>query len=315
MKTEKLYLYEGREDVTLTTYILDDSRELLDGKKRPAVLVCPGGAYLNCSDREGEPVALRFAAMGYHAFVLRYSVLGRNAPDFNAFDFSKKPEPNPDCVYPRPQRDIARAMLTIRAHAAEWLVDADRVAICGFSAGAHNCAMYSVYWDDPVTREPFGCTAEELRPAAAILAYTLSDYVFMQGELQKMEGIGKGLFDLCNLAFLGTTDPDGATLDKVSPARHITKNTPPTFLWATAGDNLVPVQHTLLMANALATAGVPFEVHVFEEGDHGLSLADQSTAVARVQIDPDASKWVGLAEAWLQKRLALDLPDQLSWNI
>ena len=133
MKTEKLNLYDNRGDVTLTTYILDDSREMLNGKKRPAVLVCPGGAYLNCSDREGEPVALRFAAMGYHAFVLRYSVYGRNEPDFNAFDLSRTPVLNPDCVYPNPMRDLAKAMLTIRAHADEWLVDMDRVAICGFS--------------------------------------------------------------------------------------------------------------------------------------------------------------------------------------
>ena len=73
MITKTIQLYEGRADVTLTTYVLADSPEMLNGNKRPAVLVCPGGAYLGCSDREGEPVALRFAAMGYHAFVLRYS--------------------------------------------------------------------------------------------------------------------------------------------------------------------------------------------------------------------------------------------------
>ena len=75
---EKKLLWPGREDVSLTTYVLDDSQEMLAGKARPAVIVCPGGAYLSCSDREGEPVALRFNAMGYHAFVLRYSVYSEN---------------------------------------------------------------------------------------------------------------------------------------------------------------------------------------------------------------------------------------------
>ena len=75
MITTTIQLYEERPDVSLTTYVLADSPELLKGKRRPAVLICPGGAYLNCSDREAEPVALRFAAMGYHAFVLRYSCL------------------------------------------------------------------------------------------------------------------------------------------------------------------------------------------------------------------------------------------------
>ena len=312
MRTEKLRLWEGREDVTLTTYVLDDSPEMLAGKRRPAVLVCPGGAYLNCSDREGEPVALRFAAMGYHAFVLRYSVLGRNAPDFNAFDLARQPEPNPDSVYPGPMLDIAKAMLTLRAHADEWRVDMDRVAICGFSAGAHNCAMYAVYWDDPIMRTPFGAEVADLRPAAAILAYTLSDYVFMK-ETVVDDPMARGLFNLSNLAFTGSATPDDALLDAISPARHVTKNTPPTFLWSTAADNLVPVQHTLLMANALANAGVPFETHVFESGQHGLSLADQSSAMARDQIDPDARKWVSLAEAWLEKRFALDLPEKTVW--
>ena len=73
MHTETLQLYPDRQDVTLTPYVLADSPELLRGKLRPAVLICPGGAYLGCSDREAEPVALRFAAMGYHAFVLRYA--------------------------------------------------------------------------------------------------------------------------------------------------------------------------------------------------------------------------------------------------
>ena len=74
MKLEQCYLYEDDPKVTLTAYILDDSPEMLMGKKRPAFLICPGGAYMFNSDREAEPAAIRFASMGYHAFVLRYSV-------------------------------------------------------------------------------------------------------------------------------------------------------------------------------------------------------------------------------------------------
>ena len=93
MKTDLIRLYENREDVTLTCYLWDDSPELLNGKKRPAVLICPGGAYLGCSDREGEPVALRFASMGYHAFVLRYSTYteGKNGPVDCSVPLSPKP--------------------------------------------------------------------------------------------------------------------------------------------------------------------------------------------------------------------------------
>lgn len=304
---EKITLIEGRADVTLTTYLLDDSPEMLNGKLRPAVIVCPGGAYLGCSDREGEPVALRFNAMGYHAFVLRYSVYSEGK-GWGAID--KNPQPKEWLTHPAPMRDIARAMLEIRKNAAKWLVDMDKIALCGFSAGAHNCAMYSVYWDKPVVAEPFGADPKDLKPAATILAYTLSDYVFMKEEYEKMDPAGKGLFDLASLAFLGTTEPDEATLDAVSPARHADKNTPPMFLWSTYGDGLVPIRHTTLMADGLARAEVPFEVHIFEKGEHGLSLADQSTAMDKSQIDPNAAKWAPLAQAWLEKRFALEIPER-----
>jgi len=92
------------------------------------------------------------------------------------------------------------------------------------------------------------------------------------------------------IAFLGTKSPTKEMLDNASPALHVSKNTPPTFLWATAADELVPVENTTRMATALTHAGVAFEVHVFEQGPHGLSLSDQSTADALFHIDADAEK-------------------------
>jgi acetyl esterase/lipase len=82
------------------------------------------------------------------------------------------------------------------------------------------------------------------------------------------------------------------------------------FLWATREDNTVPVDQTLAMALAMEAAGVPCETHIFENGDHGLSTADQSAAQAKEQIRPDVAVWMSLAETWLQKRFALDLPDK-----
>lgn len=311
MYSTKIKLYDGRDDVTLTTYVLDDSPEMLKGKKRPAVLICPGGAYLSCSDREGEPVAMRFAAMGYHAFVLRYSTYMEGQMGFPPMN--EAPKVKPHCVHPAPMRDIALAMLYIKDHSDAWLVDNDRIAICGFSAGAHNCAMYSVYWNKPLITEFFGEAPERFRPAATILGYTLSDYVLMK-EATEMDEMAKGLFAMSNLAFAGTMDPDDETLVSISPARLVDDATPPMFLWATSGDNLVPVAHTTAMAHALALKKIPFEMHVFEEGDHGLSLATQATAGARNQINGDAMKWTELAERWLEKRFAFDLPESSAWE-
>lgn len=97
MKTEVIRLYEDRNDVTLTTYVLMDSPELLAGKRRLAVLICPGGGYFNCSDREAEPVVMKFASMGYHAFVLRYSTYCEG--NIEGIDFSKRFPPNRHSQY------------------------------------------------------------------------------------------------------------------------------------------------------------------------------------------------------------------------
>lgn len=309
MLTRKINLYEGRQDVTLTTYVLDDSPELLNGKKRPAVLVCPGGGYIGCSDREAEPVALRFAAMGYHAFVLRYSTYGSGA--LGEWPPTGEMPINPRCVHPAPVRDIGKAFLVIGDHADEWLVDIDKVAICGFSAGGHNCAMYAVYWHDPLICAFFNGEPARFRPAAAIIAYGLSDYHLMVRPA--MNAREQEIRTLANRVFLGTSAPSKTLLDSVSPALHVTEKTPPTFLWATFKDTLVPVENSTRLAHALAQAGVPFEAHIFEQGKHGLSLANLATAASQLDLDADAARWIDLADAWLQKRFAPNLPPMPDW--
>lgn len=304
MIIETIQLYENRPDVTLTTYVLSDSPEMLNGRKRPAVLVCPGGGYLGCSDREAEPVALRFAAMGYHAFVLRYSTYHNGT----ALPAITNPVniPNPNSIYPSPMRDIGKAFLIIHDHAEEWLVDVDKIAICGFSAGGHNCAMYAVYWHTPELTEHFAKPPELFKPAVAIVGYGVLNFYLMGSDTA--EAIAKDLDDAVKMAYLGTTTPTPELLDTVSPVFHVTDKTPPMFLWATADDGIVPVENTTHMAQALAQARIPLEVHIFEEGVHGLSLANQSTAGEVSQINADAAKWMDLAENWLKKRFAIQVP-------
>lgn len=306
MYWQTLELYHNRRDVTLTTYILSDTPALLNGKRRPAVIVCPGGAYMNCSDNEAEPVAIRFNAMGYHAFVLRYSTHSGNLPGY--FPASSDLEVNPNSVYPAPMRDIGKAFLCIRENADKWLVDTDRIAICGFSAGAHNCAMYAVNWEKPVISGHFGAVPDLFRPAAVILGYPITDYHLMFGE--NPNPIAKLLSEASSIAYFGTKTPSGEQLDAASPALQVAHNTPPTFLWTTADDELVPAENTTRMANALAKARIPFEVHIFEHGMHGLSLSDQSSASSRMQVDTSAAAWVELVQAWLLKRFALPLPEK-----
>jgi dipeptidyl aminopeptidase/acylaminoacyl peptidase len=172
--------------------------------------------------------------------------------------------------------------------------------------------MYATCWHDAVLTDFFGVAPAALRPAAAILAYGIYDYHLMFGEIS--DPFAKQLSAAAGIAYLGTTTPGKDLLDTVSPALRVTGKTPPTFLWTTVGDRLVPVENTVRMAGALVRAGVPFEVHVFEGGDHGLSLSDQATAAAQTQIDADAAKWVGLVAAWLEKRFALPIPERPTWT-
>ena len=308
MKIEKLFLYEDDPSVTLTAYILDDSPEMLAGKKRPGILVCPGGAYMFTSDREAEPIALRFASMGYHAFVLRYSVYSNSGIKF--------PEPGKSPAYekgtvPGPMREIGMAMLMIRSHCEEWNVDMNKIILTGYSAGANNCAEYAVYWNHPVICEALETTPLMLRPAGAILGYGVYDYVLMKNTLERIGDearieMNRGF----NLAFFGDPDPTDTIMARWSPVHHVTHHTPPMFLWATRDDDVVPVNQTLFMALALETAGVPCETHIFENGQHGLSTADQASAQAKEQIWPDVAVWMNLAETWLKKRFALELPEK-----
>lgn len=309
MRIEKIQLYENRQDAALTGYLLDDSVAMEKGGQRPAIIICPGGAYLNLSGAEAQPVAIRFAAMGYHAFILEYSVFDEGDPT-KAPDFSKRILPKEQCQYPKPMLEIGQAMLILREKEEEWLIDINRIGVCGFSAGAHNASMYASHWHTDLFTEHFQVPREYFKPAVCICGYTLSDYTYMREQTNLIGGVGKALNDASNITYLGTDNPSKEQLEQVSPVLHVTEFMPPTFLWATAADDLVPVQQTIRFSNALADHSIPFEVHIFEQGQHGLSVANQSSAAAKSWINPDVAKWADLCEAWLLKRMALNLPEK-----
>ena len=307
MYSEKIRLFENREDITLTTYIQNDADKMLGGLKRPAILICPGGGYMKCATQEAEPVALRFAAMGYHTFVLRYSTY------FSLDSEGTFPKEKEDikvrehCIFPNPMLEIAKAMLLIREHSQEWNVDIDRIGICGFSAGAHNVAMYANNWNSELVSNYFKASSEKIRPVAVILGYIAGDYYFTK--IDEIEETKELFFRVSYTAIVGKQELSDEDIERMSPSKHVNRDTPPTFLWATYEDHTVSVKNTLKLAESLADNRIPFEVHIFEEGHHGLSLATQESAKVKMQINQDAAKWVELAEAWLQKRMSLALPE------
>ena len=264
--------FGGRENATLALYCVEKSREKPDEKPHPTILVIPGGGYHFVSLREGEPIALRFAAYGYNAAVLTYSVDGT--------------------PFPQQLGEAAQAIALLREHAEEWFIDPRRIAVCGFSAGGHLALTLGVHWNKPWLTEKVGKDAEALRPDALILAYPVVT--------NDPRHFHKGSF----LHLLGE-DPDPALLELTSLEKQIHPAVPPVFLWHTETDQTVPVMGSVLLMQALTENAVPWEAHVFGWGPHGTSLADVTTAKVPGSPHDDAhlAHWDTLAREWLARTL------------
>ena len=143
---------EGQKtgEAVLHGYLLD-AISVAPEKKRPAVIVCAGGGYARRSDREAEPVILQFLSMGYHGFLLDYSV----APN----------------RFPTSVRELALAVSMVREHAEEWHVDPEKIFVCGFSAAGHLCCSLGEFWNQEFVYGAIGKTPEAIRPSGLILCY------------------------------------------------------------------------------------------------------------------------------------------------
>ncbi|WP_262315001.1 alpha/beta hydrolase [Lacticaseibacillus parakribbianus] len=248
-------------------YVLDNFAEMDENRVRPTIVLCPGGGYVMTSDREAEPVAVRFLAMGYNVFVLRYSV----AP----------------ARYPVALLELATVVQSVRAHAAEYHVDPAKLIIAGFSAGGHLAADFATQWHQDLASQ-YGFDPAAIRPNGLFLGYS----VITSGPLAHHDSFK---------ALLGDDYGDPALMAKVSLEKQVTQDTPKTFLWTTATDDCVPMENSLMFASALQKAGVSVELHIFPKGGHGLSLATKETAIAGngygIQSQVDA--WPQLFEAWV----------------
>ena len=207
-------------------------------RRKPAVLILPGGGYEHVSPRESEPVALRFLARGWAAFVLEYSC----AP----------------LSFPVQLREAAMAMRLIREEAERFEVDPHMVAAVGFSAGGHLCGTLGTLWDDPQLAD-IG-PASLLRPDALGLCYPVA---VSSGRTHggSFENISHG---------------DPALRSRLSLDKLVRGDMPPVFLWHTRDDQSVPSRNSLLLATALEEAGVDFSLHIYRHGQHGLSTADET---------------------------------------
>ena len=266
LKTEITVPGQLTGSAVLTSYLLDQI-EVRENKRRPAVIVCPGGGYKNRSDRESEPIITQFLAMGCHGFLLDYSV----APN----------------RFPTSLLELAKAVAFIRKQGDDWNVDPNQIYICGFSAAGHLACSLGVFWNRSFVYDTLGVNAEVIKPRGLILCYP----VITSGNFAHKDSF---------LHLLGENVGE-KQMQGVSLELHVTKDMPEAFIWHTYEDSTVPVENSMLLASAMREAGIGHELHIYPYGIHGLALANKETSGVRLDLNISACQsWVALVKAWLE---------------
>lgn len=266
MILEKIDLY-GDHRVMLYTYIPHWTTVPGHYPKRGGVVVLPGGAYVVHGNCEGEPVAMDFAAAGFNAYLLKYSLA-------------------PYAAFPNSAADVCRALKLIRQRAEDFHQDTDKLALCGFSAGGHVAACVGTMWNRSDLLERSGCRGEEGKPNALILGYPCIT-ADLQGQADMYENL-KGRYTLEELG------------EMASAEKWVGAHTPPVFLWNMYRDKLVPVEHGIKLMAALAAHDVPFECHTYMEGNHGIGPGTRAASLGDPERDiPHAARWFADCKEWL----------------
>ncbi len=252
--------FEPGDVPTVTPYLLED------GQVHPLVLVLPGGGYARQAAHEGEPVAQMLNAAGFHAAVLHYRVGPRHR-------------------HPAMVHDAQRAMRLLRQSADDWRISKGddgqaKVGALGFSAGGHLTGSLAVHWDHFVCEVDDLATTHSARPDAVVLCYAVIDMT---------QHRHRGSFQL----LLGSS-PEQTLVEAMSLHTQVRDDSPPAFLWHTADDGGVPMQNSLLYFQACRDKQVRAELHVYESGHHGMSLAEKHATIR---------SWVPLAGEFLRRHL------------
>ena len=254
----------GKNEGSLTGYLQDFTQDGGIRNIRPSVVICPGGAYRFRSERERDPVALHFLSMSYNVFILDYSVL-KDASALN------------------PLIEASEAIIKIREHAVQWMCDPHGIAIMGFSAGGHVAASLATLHDHPRLLSVFDTKGGLNRPDAAVLCYPVISTKAGIGHQESADWVS------------GNNEEDRLLF---SLEDQVTESTVPCFIWHTVTDASVPVENSMHFASALRAKNVPFALHLFTEGTHGLSMCNHEVGTP----NHACQAWVGLCSTWLNDR-------------
>ena len=312
---QEIQVAESLEYARLTTYLLDITPKFAV-QERPLVLVCPGGGYHFTSEREAEIVAMQFNAMGYHSAVLDYSC----AP----------------AQFPTALLELSKSIAYLRAHAKEWCIDPDKIAVLGFSAGGHLAASLGVFWNTEwfarIREESAAHAAAEATAAHAAAEATTAQPADWNSAVQYADCATAAATTALTAALTAdqikpnriilaypviTTEEhahresinnllgearcsDSAWLEKMSLEKQDLSDFPPAFIWHTSYDGSVPIENSLFLVAALAKYRKPLEYHVFPGNVHGMSLANWRTRSLERPMDTPAKKWIELVHTWLE---------------
>jgi len=272
----KLSMPKGMDDAEMIAYLPDNTDQIDADRLRKTVIVCAGGGYRFRSDREAEPVVLQLLAAGFNAFLMQYHL----------------PVDSPKYAFPTPQLELAAAVAHIRKNAAKYHALENGIIVMGFSAGGHLACSVGLMYDDPAIYEALGVRPEDIRPDGMLLSYP----VITGGEYTHADTMRR---------LYATDDP--TEWAKRSLENRVHSGVPPAFIWATYEDELVPLENTLYLANALRSCGVNMELHIFPHGQHGLSLNTPEVYGPGVMtVKPENMKfpvgcWIDMAVRWIRE--------------
>ena len=270
---EELGIKHNDNKATITTYILDSYPQYQGERNRPLVIICPGGGYEHHSPREGEAIAVKMNSFGFNACILKYSLIPNELP----------------CALFEAAYTIAYA----RAHAKEWSIDPNKIIMAGFSSGGHVAASLGTMWNKEILKDfvnnTLKLTQKDVRPDGMLLGYP----VITSGEYAHRASFTR---------ILGK-DYD-KNLELVSLENRVDSDTPITFLWHTFEDRSVLLENSMLFANAMRKNKVPFELHIFPNGSHGLGLATRETDMEDgSKFQPECACWVDMFKVWVEKNI------------
>lgn len=267
---EKIHLntiYKLNTDPILEIYIPDFDDSNIQSMKK-GILITPGGGYNSVSKREGDPVACAFMERGYNTFVLTYTVNPNDSEDY----------------YPKPYIELMAAIHYIRTNNDRLRTFKDKITLLGFSAGGHLSASYPLIEKDIELRNILGFKDEDLKPNSLILGYPVLDFITYHHSQTKFK----------------MTHNDSSLINKLTVPQNVRKDYPPTFIWTTDNDDLVPSMNTYLMIEALKKNNIKYAAKIYPYGRHGLSIGNKALN-PNVDIQKEnVLGWIDLADEFIR---------------